>query len=224
MPISGSFLFGQSVISIGTDMKDINKTETGRSREKEIHAFCRRIREDDLEMIMNWRMMPEITKFMNTDPKLTLDGQKKWFQKINQSKTDFYWILEVDGVPSGVISLVDYNKQQVHTGVYIAVKEKRSLKLTMYLQWNLYRFAFEHMKVHKVCEEVFSMNKAVNRILDMCGSKREGVLREHIFKNGEYFDVVVRGILRCEWEELKKKIQYDKIEFELEGGRIVVNR
>ncbi|MDE7432893.1 MAG: GNAT family N-acetyltransferase [Lachnospiraceae bacterium] len=182
--------------------------------EKEIDAFCRRIRPEDLEMIMNWRMMPDITKYMNSDPKLTMDSQKKWFQKINESETDFYWMLVVDGVPSGVVSLVGFDKQQIHTGLYVAVKEKRSLKLTMYIQWNLYRYAFEQLGVHKVCEEVFSLNKAVNRILDMCGSKREGELRDHIFKNGEYFDVTVRGILKSEWEELKGRIKYDFIEFE----------
>ena len=182
--------------------------------EREINAVCRRIRTDDLEMIMNWRMMPEITKFMNTDPVLTLEGQKKWFSKIKESKTDFYWILEVDGVPCGVVSLVNYDGRQVHTGIYIAVKEKRSLKLILYVQWNLYRYAFDQMKAHKVCEEVFLENKAVNRILDMCGSKKEGVLRDHVWKNGVYYDVVVRGILKEEWEAQKEKIRYDRIEFE----------
>ncbi len=36
----------------------------------------RKISENDLEMIMKWRMMPEVTKYMYTDPQLTIDGQK----------------------------------------------------------------------------------------------------------------------------------------------------
>lgn len=186
---------------------------------KEINAICRNIREEDLEMIMNWRMMPEITRYMNSDPKLTIEGQRKWFDKISKSETDRYWVLEVDGVPSGVVSLVDFDGHKVHTGVYIAVKEKRSLKLTMYLQWNLYRYAFEHMGVAKVCEEVFEANKAVNRILDMCGSKREGLLRNHILKNGEYYNVVFRGILSEEWNQVKEKYSYDIITFESKDGK-----
>ena len=163
--------------------------------EQEINARCRLIKPDDLEMIMDWRMRPEITRYMNTDPKLTIEGQKKWLQKIQQSETEWSWILEVEGVPAGVVSLGNYDGNKVYTGVYIAVKEKRSLKLTLYLQWNLYRYAFEYLHVNKVCEEIFSENKAVNRMMDMCGSKREGVLRSHICKNGQYYDMVVRGIL-----------------------------
>lgn len=187
--------------------------------EKEIDALCRQIRESDLEMIMNWRMMPEITKYMNTDPVLTLEGQKKWFEKINASQSDFYWMLEVDHVPCGVVSLIGYDGQQVHTGLYIAVKEKRSLKLTLYLQWNMYRYAFEKLGVHKVCEEVFAQNREVNRLLDMCGSSREGLLRDHVCKNGVYYDVVFRGILKDEWEQVKAKREFDLICFEDKGGK-----
>ncbi len=188
--------------------------------DKEINAICRQIKEEDLEMIMNWRMMPEITRYMNSDPVLTLEGQKKWFKKIRESERDLYWMLEVDGVPSGVVSLVEFDGHKVHTGVYIAAKEKRSLKLTMYLQWNLYRYSFEVLKANKVCEEVFEANKGVNRILDMCGSKREGVLRNHVYKNGEYYNVIVRGILKEEWTEIEKKHIFDIIRFESKDGSI----
>lgn len=75
----------------------------------EINAFCRQIKEEDLEMIMNWRMLPEITRYMNTDPELTIEGQRKWFEKIKKSEKEFYWILEVDGVPAGVVSLSGYD-------------------------------------------------------------------------------------------------------------------
>lgn len=186
--------------------------------EQEINAHCRQIKSEDLEMIMDWRMRPEITRYMNTDPKLTIEGQKKWLQKIQQSETEWSWILEVEGVPAGVVSLSNYDGNKVYTGVYIAVKEKRSLKLTLYLQWNLYRYAFEHLHVNKVCEEIFSENKAVNRMMDMCGSKREGVLRSHIYKNGQYYDVVVRGILKEEWDSMKDNLKYDKILFDLKEG------
>jgi hypothetical protein len=68
--------------------------------------------------------------------------------------------------------------------------------------------------MNKVCEEVFAENAAVNRILDMCGSKREGILRQHVCKNGTYYDVVTRGILRQEWLEKSKDLQFNMIRFE----------
>ena len=43
----------------------------------------RAIQESDLENIMRWRMAEDITKYMNTNPKLTLEGQKKWLAGAN---------------------------------------------------------------------------------------------------------------------------------------------
>ena len=57
----------------------------------------RKIRETDLEKIMRWRMDPEITRYMNTDPRLTLDGQKKWFAAVRENPDVRYWMILVDG-------------------------------------------------------------------------------------------------------------------------------
>ena len=189
-----------------------------------ISVKCRKIREEDLRMIMDWRMMPEITQYLSSNPKLTMEGQHKWFENIKKDEenglTDerksYYWVLEVDGVPSGLVSLVnaDYRANKIETGAYVAVKEKRSIRLAVDIQWNLYEYAFDVLKMHKVCEEVFEDNKAVNRILDMCGSKREGILRDHVYKEEKFYNVVVRGMLKDEWDSIKKNLSYNKFEFE----------
>lgn len=186
-----------------------------RVENKEINAYCRKIKEEDLKMIMEWRMRPDITKYMNSDPVLTLEGQKKWLKKIEESDTDWYWLMEVDGVPAGVISLIGYDGNLVHTGAYVAEQSKRSIKLALYIQWNLYRFAFENLNVNKVCIEVFEANKGVNRMLEMCGSKLEGVLRNHVLKNGIFYNVIQRSVLREEWLEIKEKHTYDRMDFEV---------
>lgn len=189
-----------------------------------INVKCRKIKEEDLRMIMDWRMMPEITQYLSSNPKLTMEGQHKWFENIKKDEengmTDerksYYWILEVDGVPSGLVSLVnaDYRANKIETGAYVAVKEKRSIRLAVDIQWNLYEYAFDVLKMHKVCEEVFEDNKAVNRILDMCGSKREGILRDHVYKEEKFYNVVVRGMLKDEWDSIKQNLSYNKFEFE----------
>lgn len=175
-----------------------------------------RITESDLEMIMNWRMQPDITQYMNTDPHLTLEDQYNWFHNILISPDERYWIISIDGVKAGIASLVspDPISRRIHTGVYIAVKQKRSLRLILDVQWNLYQYSFETLKYNKVCEEIFSLNKALIRILDLCGSKKEGELRQHVYKNGTYYDVTVRGILKSEWEELKPSLNYNHATFE----------
>lgn len=181
------------------------------------NTICRKIKEDDLEMIMNWRMSPDITKYMNTDPHLTLEGQKKWFEKINENPDEFHWVLETENTPVGVISLSNWDKSAniIYTGVYIAVKEKRSFKLIADIQMNFYEVCFDVLGVNKIGQEVLGNNIAVVKINERLGMHREGILRQAIKKGNEYYDLYLLGILREEWKEIKQKIKYDKIEFEL---------
>ena len=178
-------------------------------------TILRPIKEEELEMIMNWRMMPEITKYMYTDPKLTLEGQKKWFATLQTRDDMLAFMIEVDGVPSGILNITDIDRvnKRCSWGYYMADKEKRSLPLAMALEWNLYDYVFDILKMHKLWGEIFSFNKGVLRIHQMCGSTIEGVLKDHICKNGQYYDVTVTGILKEDWQQIKTKHQYEKIRF-----------
>ena len=54
----------------------------------------RNVVESDLEKIMNWRMSPEVTTYMNTNPKLTMEKQRKWFEALkNQDIAKYFWII-----------------------------------------------------------------------------------------------------------------------------------
>ncbi|MBP5223093.1 MAG: hypothetical protein J6Z35_08030 [Lachnospiraceae bacterium] len=50
-------------------------------------------------------MDPDITKYMNTNPKLTPEGQKIWFEKISNNPDVSYYMILVDGQEAGVLNL-----------------------------------------------------------------------------------------------------------------------
>lgn len=181
-----------------------------------MNVCMRNLREEWLPLIMEWRMRPDITRFMNTDPQLDLAGQTQWFHKISKDDTQRYWMIEVDGTPSGIIQLIDIDTdhRRCSWGYYVAVLKKRSLKLAMYLEWNLYDYVFDVLNMNKLCNETFVENEYVVRLHQLCGSKEDGILREHIKKKGRYFDVSVGSILRKEWMEMRDKIEYEKFVFE----------
>lgn len=52
-------------------------------------------------------------------------------------------------------------------------------------------FCFREMNLHKVKVSVFDFNAAAIRCYEKCGFVREGVLREEIFRDGAYRDVVL---------------------------------
>jgi len=175
-------------------------------------ANFRKIREEDLEIIMRWRMAPNITKFMTTDPKLTIEKQYEWFEKIQAEEDTFYWIFEVDSEPSGLVSLTRWDKHNsiIRTGAYIAEKKARTLQNIVDMNMNLFCYAMETLKVNKLTIDVLSNNKSQIQWAKRVGATQEGILRQEIKKNGEYYDVYLLSILSDEWEGIKNKISFNK--------------
>lgn len=173
-----------------------------------MNARLRRLREDDIEMVRIWRMRPEITKYMYTDPIITKDDQKAWYEKVQKSD-DVYWIIEQEGEPVGLASLVDWDKENglVMGNSYIVERNKDTLKLAVNLQINMFYYAFEIMNVNKVYGEIMAENVGVLRSLELCGSRQEGVLREKIYKNGQYHDIVMHGILKSDWNSMQDRVK-----------------
>ncbi len=61
-------------------------------------------------------------------------------------------------------------------------------------------FAFNRLQLHRVYAHVFQHNMASSRVLQKAGMQYEGMLREHIFKNGQFADLLCYGLLREEFK------------------------
>lgn len=181
-----------------------------------MNIVLRKLTEADLEKVMNWRMDPDITRYMYTDPVLTLEGQKQWLQKIEQDETVRYWMIVVDGVDAGVINLadIDYEKKECIWGYYIGEKKVRSLKLSLTLEWNLYDYVFEILGLDRLYNEVMSANEGVVKLHLMCGGKIDAIYPEHVEKNGVKYDVTAGSITKEEWAKKKAAVSYEKADFE----------
>ena len=63
----------------------------------------RQLCQDDLEKVMVWRMDEDITKYMNTNPKLTLADQQVWYEQMKKDTNVSYWIITIDEQDAGEI-------------------------------------------------------------------------------------------------------------------------
>ncbi|SDW87147.1 UDP-4-amino-4,6-dideoxy-N-acetyl-beta-L-altrosamine N-acetyltransferase [Lachnospiraceae bacterium KHCPX20] len=175
---------------------------------------ARPIMESDLEEIMNWRMSPEVTTYMNTNPKLTLEGQKKWFDSLKQKNTVKYWMIEVDGQPAGVLNLadIDYEKKNTSWAYYIGEKSLRSMELAISMELSLYDYVFETMELEEIHGEVFSINAGVIKLHQLCGCRVEKVIEGEVEKEGQRYDVAHLTLTKKEWLTNKDKYNYQHIE------------
>jgi len=181
-----------------------------------MNYYCRKLRSNDLENVMRWRMSEDVTKFMNTDPILTIEGQKSWYDKLTSNNEFYYWIIEVDCNSCGVINLADIDKKNNRCtwGYYIAEKKWRSFDLAISLEMSLYDFVFDKIGLNKAVGESFYINKPAIKMHEMCGCETEGILKQHIYKNNKYYDICIQSMIAENWRNIRKEFEYQHINFE----------
>lgn len=177
----------------------------------------RNIREEDLALIMQWRMSTDVTRYMNTNPKLTLEGQKKWLASISEREDVQYWLIEQDGVPVGVINLadIDYEKKSTSWGYYIGEKRYRSLQLAISLEMSLYDYVFDVLELEELHNEVFSLNAGVVKLHLACGSHIVCEVEDEVEKEGVKYDITHISIDKKRWNEIRLNKKYEHIDFDM---------
>lgn len=176
----------------------------------------KKIKEHDLEKIMHWRMLPEVTEYMYTDPELNMDMQKKWFEKISNDNTCKYWTITVDDVAIGVIGItdIDLNNLRCNWNWYIGELDYRGKGIAHQVQCNICDYVFDKLKLNRLYSEVLVKNSHNINVHENCGYLIEGILKEHIVKHNKFYDVAVFGIIKSKWYSIKEDIVYDKIYIE----------
>ena len=177
----------------------------------------RNIREEDLEKIRNWRMQPSVTKYMFTDPQITPADQQAWFQKICASEACKYWIITADGVDIGLLGIIDIDPANRRCSWiwYIGEESFRGKGVAKRIQLNLYDYVFCTLKMNRLYSNILTFNThEIENVHVKCGYQLEGVMKDHVYKNGEYYDVTVMGITADHWAEIKDQFQYEAVEFE----------
>ncbi|MBD1221296.1 UDP-4-amino-4,6-dideoxy-N-acetyl-beta-L-altrosamine N-acetyltransferase [Virgibacillus halodenitrificans] len=181
-------------------------------------AILRKVVEEDLEMIMKWRISSEVTKYMYSDPELTIEKQRKWYKEIMENQQfEKYWVIQLDsGVPVGLISInnIDYVNQHASWAYYLGNIEAKGKGLARILECNIYDYAFNNLNLNKLWCEVLEFNEKVVQMHEKFGSKIEGKFKEHIYKNGEYHNIIRMAILNEEWDRKKRDTDYIKISIE----------
>ena len=176
----------------------------------------RRINDGDLELIMNWRMRPDITRFMNTDPVLTLEGQRKWLRRVESDPDLLYRLILIKETPAGVIDLTGLTRPDgvIGWGYYIGEHRLRSFKAAVSLEMSMYDYVF--LKLHKkaVVTNTFSLNRGAIAIHDAVGSELLEERKGEVVKNGMSYDMTYQSMTADRWVKIGPGREYEKVSFD----------
>ena len=158
----------------------------------------------DLENIKKWR-----------NEQMSILRQWKPLTDRNQEK---YWDIIANSNDSVLLSIIDENDRFVgYCGLtnidYISSRGELSFLLDTDLDCDntvhdktllavlkmLSQYGFGQLNLNKIYTETYVYREGHIKTLESFGLKRDGILRKHVFKNGEYHDSVMHSMLRSEY-------------------------
>lgn len=162
--------------------------------------YLKLLSEEDEGHIVKWRNKKEVIDNFFSHKGITLEEHKNWYQSYlkNDSRIEFIIIKKDDDKKIGTIGLsnIDYRNQKCEYGILIGEEEEQRKGYGKEASIAIIDYAFQELNLHKIYLKVFSDNEFALKVYDSLGFKKEGLLKKDIFKNGEFKDVVIMGILR----------------------------
>ena len=162
-------------------------------------------KEDILVDYASWLNDQETTLFMESGRfPVSVDVLKSYIDKFNNSKDGMLLgiFLKKPTKHIGNITLhtIDWKNRCAEIGIFIGDKQSRR-KGYATLAINLIAdHAFNKLNLHKLYTGMAKVNEASKSAFEKVGFKIEGVLREHLFLNGEYLDCYRMGLLKDEYQ------------------------
>ena len=106
----------------------------------------------------------------------------------------------------GVIDIfpIDWKNKNAEVGYWIGRKYWGKGCMTEAVKLML-KFAFEKLKLHRVYATTIEKNTASKRVLEKVGFKLEGIMRESTYIDNKWYNELIFGILKQEYEKLSKR-------------------
>lgn len=138
---------------------------------------------------------------------MTLEMEKHWFESQKEMKSTYNFAIETldEGIYIGGcgVNKLDLKNGVAIIGIFLGRDDYRGKGYGTDAMSVLLDFIFNQINVNKVQLSVFSFNERALKSYKKNGFVEEGRIRQRIFRNGEYQDEIIMGILREEY--FKKK-------------------
>jgi UDP-4-amino-4,6-dideoxy-N-acetyl-beta-L-altrosamine N-acetyltransferase len=173
-----------------------------------------RLKEEHLQMVLDWRVKPEVTRYMFTDIDQNMANQRRWFERISSDESCRHWVIQVDNKPIGLVYLehLDRANNRSSWGYFIGEDDYR--KLGGLIPLYLYSYCFNQLGFKKLTAEIIDGNDNIIKLHRLHGYREVGTYKNHVLKYGKYHDVHVLELHAGDWAAVQKSPEKNTAEFE----------
>jgi RimJ/RimL family protein N-acetyltransferase len=169
----------------------------------------RHIERTDLEKYLEWINDPEVRHALATFLPMSMAEEEIWFEaslERDPLKRPFAIELNENGewIHIGGCGFHEINERARHAelGIMIGAKEYWGQGLGADVMSTLMEYGFSTLNFRRIYLRVFEFNQRGLGLYKKLGFVEEGRLRQDCFRKGRYWDTILMGMLRSEWQEL----------------------
>lgn len=172
--------------------------------------YLRPLSRSDLnERYLSWLNDPEVTRYMETGTfPSTIEDLEKFYGDLAGSRQQVIFAIadkkshyHLGNVKLGPIRWVHRNAA---LGILIGDKKSWGKGVGVEATRLMVEYGFYRLNLHRIGLGVFAEHHSAVRCYEKIGFKIEGRIREDLFQGGEYKDRLLMGLLRAEYEPLKR--------------------
>lgn len=165
--------------------------------------YLRPVEEGDLIYYRRWLNDQETAQYLTIYLPLTETAEKEWFEQMHKNKNNIVLTIVERRTdrPIGNMGIhqIDWKDRRASTGAIIGEKRFRDRGIGFEAKMLLLHYAFNTLNLRKICSGAHAFNKRSIAYSQKCGYKVEGILRQHIFRNGDYQDDVLLAVFKEDW-------------------------
>ncbi|WP_181349283.1 GNAT family N-acetyltransferase [Thalassobacillus sp. CUG 92003] len=165
--------------------------------------------EDDFEQLMAWvASKKEFHQWCGsyfTFP-LTIPQLEAYIEEASgeDKKAIIYKVVDIEAerrVGHIALSKIDYHNERARISkVLIGDRAYRGIGLGEWMVERMLQIGFLQLNLHRISLGVFDFNQPARRLYEQAGFHTEGIMRESVKVDSEYWNLIEMGLLRREWE------------------------
>ncbi len=167
----------------------------------------RAIEREDIPSFVRWLNDPEVTEFLLISSPLSKVMEEAWFEQQAARPPHEGQVLAIEVLENGEWIRIGntglHNVEPVHLtaefGIFIGEKSYWNKGYGREAARLMLKHGFEHLNLNRIYLYVYENNARGIKAYEATGFVREGVLREAVYKNGRYLDLIVMSVLHSEW-------------------------
>jgi RimJ/RimL family protein N-acetyltransferase len=164
----------------------------------------REISRDDIPVINQWRRDPVVSDGVGAPHRfISLDVDLKWYEDYlahRGSEVRCAVCLADSGELVGMVSLtrIDYVHRHAEFNAMVGEKTSQNRGVGTAATRAMLRHGFFDLNLHRIYVAILRSNIGSIRMCEKAGFRAEGTIREGAYKNGNYHDLLLMGVLKSE--------------------------